>query len=1155
MAPHTPGPLRTLGVLLRALAGLALLLALIAGVPYALLAIGHQPTELSGGLDLLLRQDDGTLFLVVITLLGWAAWAAFTLSALVELVAVLQRRSAPRIRGLSSMQSLASFLIGGIVLLAPTAASAATATHAAAAVSVTQSVTHSQGSASASSSTTPSADATHWPTHTVTSPTESPWDLAEHYLGAGQRWKDIAALNPEIHQLAAGDGYLPHGAVIKLPADARTTTPTTSPDPAADALTTTRTEGPQEHPAQPASTRAATAGSGPEVPTTYTVVPNDSLSGIAQEQLGDADQWPKIYHLNAGHLQPGGHHLTDPDLIYPGEHLKLPAPPETTPPSAPATPHPQQKPSGPTEHPPTHAPTEHPAPAPSTTAPDSRPSREQASPSTQSPRPRTTPSAPATRAPAPNGVPSPAAPVPAGTTTAESTATGSRMPVYALGGGLLAAALLTLLATRRKLQQRRRRPGRRIPLPTGSAAATESALRATQNPDGAEFIDAALRTAAVHLAATGRELPELAALVYAPATGLVLHLAAAAAPVPPFVATDEDRSRWHCPANTTELRKPTDTRTVDAPYPALVTLGGDAAGQTVLVDLEHYGAVQITGPDRLSVLRALAVELATSPYADHLDIAALGNAAFGGLPALLPEWFAAPVDVASALRAVAAHHTDQQQALAAVGADSLRQARLGEDGAASWTPYLLLAADDLSEHGAHEQLAAVTDAHPRTATVIITTNDPGSGAASLPSAWTIDASPAAVVQLPGTDIVCTPQALSDQDYADVLELLTLSDEASPDVPARPDPVPAVALESVPAEPPQSPAMAVPAPYHHDPRVHARITEDDADLSPAPSLPSPPAGPVANGLDGIGQDNDRGLLAGLADFGGDLDDEPEPTSPDTAPPTPTSIPITAPRAAAEPAPAPAAKEVLRGPVIQVLGPVDVVGAQGTLETKHRRTLTELAAWMVLHPGLDHRALDEALWPGRDVDRKSRNPWISRLRGWLGASADGAKHLPLIANTADARYRFADTVTCDWHQFQILVAAGKRAPLADGDAMLRTALELVRGRPFAAVPPRRYHWAGHLAQDMIDAIIDAAATLAERRLQAADPRSALWAATKGLDVAMESERLHRLAFRAHHALGDYDGLERAATQLEKLCDELHSDMEDATAELLRTLLAPA
>lgn len=136
---------------------------------------------------------------MVLTCIGWVAWAAFTFSVLVELVAVLRRRSAPRIRGLGGMQSLASFLIGGIVLLAPTAASAATVTPAVAATA-----THTAGQ------DTGSASAKHEKTrtdgaglrHTVTSATESPWELAQTYLGSGLRWKDIAALNPDIPELA-----------------------------------------------------------------------------------------------------------------------------------------------------------------------------------------------------------------------------------------------------------------------------------------------------------------------------------------------------------------------------------------------------------------------------------------------------------------------------------------------------------------------------------------------------------------------------------------------------------------------------------------------------------------------------------------------------------------------------------------------------------------------------------------------------------------------------------------------------------------------------------------------------------------------------------------------------------------------------------------
>jgi hypothetical protein len=126
VAHRTPAPLRTIGILVRALLGLALLAALLVGTPYALLLVGTQPTDLSGGVDILLRPDDGTLFFTAITCIGWVAWAAFTLSVILEIIAVTRRRSAPRLRGLGGMQSMASFLVGGIVLLAPTAASAAT---------------------------------------------------------------------------------------------------------------------------------------------------------------------------------------------------------------------------------------------------------------------------------------------------------------------------------------------------------------------------------------------------------------------------------------------------------------------------------------------------------------------------------------------------------------------------------------------------------------------------------------------------------------------------------------------------------------------------------------------------------------------------------------------------------------------------------------------------------------------------------------------------------------------------------------------------------------------------------------------------------------------------------------------------------------------
>ena len=50
---------------------------------------------------------------------------------------------------------------------------------------------------------------------------------------------------------------------------------------------------------------------------TYTVVAGDSLSKIANRVYGDAQEWRKIYDANRDIIQ-------DPDLIHPGQTLRLP---------------------------------------------------------------------------------------------------------------------------------------------------------------------------------------------------------------------------------------------------------------------------------------------------------------------------------------------------------------------------------------------------------------------------------------------------------------------------------------------------------------------------------------------------------------------------------------------------------------------------------------------------------------------------------------------------------------------------------------------------------------------------------------------------------------------------------------------------------------
>ncbi|BBG20667.1 putative large membrane protein (plasmid) [Actinacidiphila reveromycinica] len=1077
---------------LRALGSFVVLLALLIGLPlllwWATAVVGPDGVRALG--NLASTRDSGQVFLLALAAIGWIGWAAFAVSVLLEIPAQLRGRSAPQLRGLLGQRTAAT-LVGAIFLVLPagTALAAAAAPAAHAATPSSTAAVHPRGLAQqAAAASTPHTPSEHRPasvSYTVQEvrPAESLWSIAQQQLGDGNRWQEIADLNTG-RTMADGttfraDAPIQPGWVLHLPSDAH----------AQDASSNSTNS-------EPAGTHA-----------TYTVAPGDSLSSIAQQQLGDETKWPDIYALNKGHV-------TDPDLIYPREHLQLPgtAPSKQGPPAAHETP--QHKAPSTTTPPPA-------TPPPADTAPSTAPRASTA--------PAVTPTQQPGIAPAPDRTPATAATT-GSTTAAHTTATGSRMPLYALGGGLLAAAVLTMLGLRRRHQQRRRGISRRIPLPTGSAAATEQALRATEHPDVPQFIDSALRTAAIGLAAASRVLPDLSAVVY-DGHGLELRLTAPAAPVAPFAAVDGDLARWRCSVDSNELLPAERIDTVEAPYPALVTLGSTATS-TVLVDLEHYGLVALTGPHRRAVLRALAIELATSRYAEHLDVAVTGAGTCPGLAPLVPEWFTAYDTVDAAMRAAQDHHAMQARALADLGVDGLRGARLRDDQASVWTPYLLLADDaDDDTTGA---LAELADRRPRTAGAVVTAAGTVATTPLPPGGWLLDTT-AGQVRLPDVDLTVHLQVLPDDAYSDVIALLAESDESRPDVPARP---PTTAPDALPDPAAAAAAPPVTAAAAAVPKLHA------ASRSGRVQLPESHDGDSDSNA-GASLDSLMASFADLEDSVEGAADEPDPEV--TAAVAPAAVLPPAPRS-----PEPAAPS---DPLIRVLGPVDIIGAGGTADTKYVRTLTEIAAWMVLHPGLDHHALDEAIWPGREVSRKTRNPWISRLRTLLGTAADGTKYLPAIATTDDARYRFADRVTSDWQLFQDLAAKGAASSGDHADDLLRAALDMVRGRPFSGVPPRKYVWAEHLAQDMIAAIVDVAATLGERRLALADPRGALWATTKGLDVAPEAEHLYRINFRAHHALGDHEGLERAAGQLERLCDALGSDMEDATVELLRSLLASA
>src|SRR5260221_553046 len=111
------------GTALRGGRALLPLIILVVGLPIALYRLGgaplprHMPSWHHVS-TLLLRRDDGTVFLGAVRDLSWIAWAAFTAAAAVEAQAALRGRRAPRLR-LGGLQNAASWLVPAAALAVP----------------------------------------------------------------------------------------------------------------------------------------------------------------------------------------------------------------------------------------------------------------------------------------------------------------------------------------------------------------------------------------------------------------------------------------------------------------------------------------------------------------------------------------------------------------------------------------------------------------------------------------------------------------------------------------------------------------------------------------------------------------------------------------------------------------------------------------------------------------------------------------------------------------------------------------------------------------------------------------------------------------------------------------------------------------------------
>jgi len=562
---------RTPGDLLAGLGALVVLVALIAGVPYALFRLAGPPLppELLD-LDLLTSQVGTSTIVAILVLLVWLAWLQLVVCVLVEIYAGLRRVGMPaRVPLSGGTQMFANRLVSAAMLLFTVSAVAlpvAKLTSLPPTAPGIVSTGLSSASAPAADERAELAPARKAKKVYVVQPPhgrhhESLWEIAEKCLGDGRRYPEIYRLNqhkeqPDGSRLHMADLIRP-GWVLDMPDDARNIHLVPASQPRDDTL--------KDHPDKPAELDGRTQ--------TFTPgradLPAEPAPEVSDPRERAGDRVGADGRRETGPAQERGDTVRDTVRDGTPDSAR-----DSTPDRAPAVPD---------------------------TAPDSG---------------RRDPGQVERRDPA-----AVAEPPDLGQNTGQETTLG--MLDYLAGASLAAAGLLVALGRRRRQQLWHRAFGHRITRPRDDAAQAELALRLGADAPGSRMLDVGLRLLGRSLAAQNRVPPTVYAAHLSPQTlDLWIHPPDSDAPAP-WTAHD-DGQVWRLPAHEGRMIDERTLADAPAPYPGLVSLGSNGEGR-VLVDLEAaHGPIGINGPQTTEALAALAVELATNRWSDRMRLTLVG---------------------------------------------------------------------------------------------------------------------------------------------------------------------------------------------------------------------------------------------------------------------------------------------------------------------------------------------------------------------------------------------------------------------------------------------------------------------------------------------------------------------------------------------------
>lgn len=1047
---------------IKGLLALVGLLAIVVGVPWLLVAIGAGPVPdeaptLDGIWQALTSPDDGSVFLTLFRYAAWLAWLFFVVSLVLELYARATGNEAPRLPGLSLPQGAARALVSAAALLFVTApvvtawagsADAATtagfggsgSTISASTVEIGATALSAAEGGSAvadSGSTTEARDAGPTKEHVVAQG-ETLWSIAETHLGDGARYPEIVNLNPGT---ITASHWISPGTTIDIPDDG------TSGGAAADA--------------------------------TVTVEQGDTLWEIAEDELGEGSRYTEIVDATGSGQQPGGGHLTDPDLIQPGWELQVPGADGST-----------------------AAASRTDVTGTAARGPGGSGSGDNSSGDSSSGD---------TAAAAASGSSGAAtsAPVATGADAADESSgdlvlteePGSGWGATALGlGGVTAAGTLGLIALAR------RRRARTLGRPPQGDALDPRELELALAADGhtVEIIDLALKHLVLAAEQAGRGMPGLR-MVRMTRDQIDVQLATAMRLPAPWTSTADPRL-WTLAADRAMSLDRSALAGVPAPFPGLVTIGQDDEQAHVLVNVVDARVFAVAGQNvhTRSALAAMALDLAGSPWAERTVVSVVG--AHPGLTAALGSPRVRVVQAADdyALSAAVVADSAVREIIIATGQlDDAGRRRLEQAVASSPRVALLHAADRVQDESA---------------------------------SLTISADPTVAVLSPSY-LQLRPQLLGDEDAAAVGELCALA-AASTDRWAPPAGEPTLASIGAAAAAMGAPGVVIdadPTSLPADDAPTIRRSDLDVDTSPAgdttPALWNSPITSSRPEHRVPGDDVDT-VRRGAGETGGTTDGMTPGWLSTHITPTPgTPLPpvIAFPQRVRELA-APT-----DAPVLRVLGPVDIDNV-GPVEEAHRARLTELVAFIRLHPAAGPEAIDDAMWPNRSRHDHSavRDRSLAAVGAWLTGRADAATGL-----TATRQ------LSSDWDLWSRLLPSGIEQAPTD---RLEQALSLVRGRPFVGAQLRHYTWAVGLRATMVHDITLAAAELARRRLMEGQWSAAHDATVVGLTVEPSVEALWRMQLVAAHERGDLAAVDAARGGLRVLSSSLGDPLELRTRQLL-------